>query len=305
MANGRNKLRRGDSSRDGGRFVALPWSVLDSRAFLGLSYPARALLLDMARQFLGDNNGRLLCSRTYMAARGWKSMDTLTNAKRELLDAGFLYETVKGQRPNRASWYALTWRMLDRHPSFDAGALEGFRRGVCQAANPLPAIQPKPTREELYAKWGTVGPAKNALPVPPTGTEKNASLVPASGTGRAPIVPATGTSKGAVVPPAGTIRGVFAPLSVPVAGHLSREPSTGSEADGAEGASDAAGVMRKTTEGGQREQRGGRKAAEYGLAPRASQRRAKPGPRDLDEPVPVLPGQLGLFGEGPAPNRTY
>jgi hypothetical protein len=305
LANGRNKLRRGDTSRDGGRFVALPWSVLDSRAFLGLSYPARALLLEMARQFLGDNNGRLLCSRTYMAARGWKSMDTLTNAKRELLDAGFLYETVKGQRPNRASWYALTWRMLDRHPSFDAGALEGFKRGVYQAADPLPAIQPKPTREELYAKWCTVGPTNNALPVPPVGTEKNAPLVPATGTGRASIVPPTGTGKGAAVPPAGTIRGVFAPLSVPVAGHLSREPSTGSEADGTEGASDAVGVVTKTTGVDRREKRGGRKSAESGSAPRASQRRAKTGPRDLDEPVPILAGQLGLFGEGPVPNRTY
>jgi len=225
-------------------------------------------------------------------------MDTLTNAKRELLDAGFLYETVKGQRPNRASWYALTWRMLDRHPSFDAGALEGFRRGVYQAADPLPGIQPKPTRDELYAKWPTTWSASNALPVPPTGTEQNASLVPATGTGRASIVPPTGTGKGAAVPPAGTIRGVLPPLSVPVAGHLSREPSIGSEADGTEGASDAVGVATKITGVDRREKRGGRKSAESGSAPRASQRRGKSGPRDLDEPVPVLPGQLGLFGEG-------
>jgi len=302
MANGRNKLRRGDASRDGGRFIALPWSVLDSQAFQGLGYPARALLLEMARQFLGDNNGRLLCSRSYMAERGWKSMDTLTNAKRELLEAGFLYETVKGQRPNKASRYALTWRVLDLHPSFDAGALEGFRRGAYQAADPLPVIQPKPTREELYAKWTTARPTKNALSVPPAGTEKNAPLVPATGTGSASIVPPTGTGEGVAVPAAGTIRGVLPPLSVPVAGHLSREPSIGSAASVPGRASEALGLIGKTAEGDRREKRGARKTAESPSVPRASRQRVKPVPHDLDEPVPVLPGQLGLFGEVASPD---
>jgi len=129
MANGRNKLRCGDASRDGGRFIALPWSVLDSQAFLGLGYPARALLLEIARQFVRDNNGRLLASAGHLEKRGWKSRDVITRAKRELLDAGFIFETVKGQRPNRASWYAVTWRTLDRHPGYDAGTVEGFSRG--------------------------------------------------------------------------------------------------------------------------------------------------------------------------------
>ena len=46
MANGRNKLRRGDAGRDAGGFVALPWAVLDSPAYSGLSHPAKALLLE-------------------------------------------------------------------------------------------------------------------------------------------------------------------------------------------------------------------------------------------------------------------
>ena len=51
MANGRNPKKRGhDSSRDAGGFVALPWSVLDSAAYQGLSHPARSLLLEIARQ---------------------------------------------------------------------------------------------------------------------------------------------------------------------------------------------------------------------------------------------------------------
>lgn len=109
MANGRNKRSRTDSGRDSGGFVALPWAVLDCPAYARLSMHARALLLEVARQYVRDNNGRLLLSRDYMAKRGWKSSDMLTKAKRELLDAGFIFETVKGHRPSKASWYAVTW----------------------------------------------------------------------------------------------------------------------------------------------------------------------------------------------------
>ena len=60
MANGRNRGQKGDSGRDAGGFVALPWSVLDCPAYARLSHPARALLFELARQFVRDNNGRLL-----------------------------------------------------------------------------------------------------------------------------------------------------------------------------------------------------------------------------------------------------
>lgn len=131
MANGRSAGRaKGDSGRDSGGFVALPWSVLDSAAYAGLSHPARALLFELARQFVGDNNGRLLASRAYLAKRGWKSADVIARAKHQLLETGFLAETVKGHRPNKASWFAVTWRVLDRHPGYDAGAVASFERGA-------------------------------------------------------------------------------------------------------------------------------------------------------------------------------
>ena len=50
MANGRNKLRRGDAGRDADGIEDLPWSVPDSPAYLRLSMHARALLLEVARQ---------------------------------------------------------------------------------------------------------------------------------------------------------------------------------------------------------------------------------------------------------------
>jgi len=120
------------SSRDAGGFIALPWQVVDSPAYQDLSPYGKALLIDIARQYTGSNNGALRCGRAYMQPRGWTSMDMLTKAKRELLEAGLLYETVKGARPNKASWYALTWLSLDKLDGLDAGAAAGFERGAYQ-----------------------------------------------------------------------------------------------------------------------------------------------------------------------------
>lgn len=149
----RKDPKRRDSGRDPGGFIALPWSVMDCPGYTALSVHAQALLLEIARQYVRDNNGKLLASRAYMAKRGWNSSDTLTKAKRELLAGGFIFETVKGHRPHKASWYALTWQTLDSHPGFDPGAADAFRRGAYMQAAPLTMPKPKPTREELFRKW--------------------------------------------------------------------------------------------------------------------------------------------------------
>lgn len=191
MANGRNSGRKGGSGRDAGGFVALPWSVLDCPVFARLSYPARALMLEFARQFCRDNNGRLLASGAYLAGRGWKSADVITRAKRELLEAGFIFETVKGHRPNRASWYAVTWQALDRLPGYDAGAVESFQRGAYRQG---PAI-------------------------------KNAPLTPSHGVERPVIAPSHGVGKAAPTPSHGAIRPVSGARSTPSHGNLLEKPS--------------------------------------------------------------------------------
>jgi hypothetical protein len=96
---------RTDESREPGGYSALPWSVIDSRAYQALSCPAKALLIEIARQYVRDNNGRLLASSAYLAKRGWRSRDVITRAKAELIDAQLIYQTVQGHRPNKASWY--------------------------------------------------------------------------------------------------------------------------------------------------------------------------------------------------------
>ena len=131
MANGRNGSKRYPKfDRDCGGFIALPWVVLDSPRYMNLSLIAKVMLLEIARQFVRDNNGRLLCSMRHMRTRGFKSADVVTRAKRELIEAGFIYETVMGHRPNKASWYGVTWLPLDKILGYDPGAEQGFIRSA-------------------------------------------------------------------------------------------------------------------------------------------------------------------------------
>lgn len=191
MANGRNKSRKGDSGRDGGGFAAIPWSVLDCPAYARLSHPGRSLLMEIARQFVRDNNGRLLASAAYLSKRGWKSADVITRAKRELLEAGFIHETVKGHRPNKASWYAITWQTLDRLMGYDHGAADSFERGAYRNSEPL----------------------------------QIASLRPSHGVERPSIAPSHGVGKVLPTPSHGAIRPTFHPLSTPSHGNHLDMPS--------------------------------------------------------------------------------
>lgn len=208
MSKPRDRRQKGDSGRMAGGFAAMPWAVLDCPAFARLSHPARALLLEMARQFVRNNNGRLLCSMAYLRERGWKSADVVHRAKSELLAGGFIHETCKGHRPNKASWYAVTWQALDRLPGYDDGTAESFRRGAFMAGEPLPP--PKPTREDLYARW-----------------RKNAPFSPSHGIGAAPIAPSPGIGEAPPVPSHGTMTATFGPRSIPSHGNHLEMPSAG------------------------------------------------------------------------------
>ncbi|WP_407280124.1 hypothetical protein U5817_06710 [Aromatoleum evansii] len=111
--------RERTKSGTGERFLALPHKVMDCPAFIGLSSPATRLLLDLARQYAGTNNGKLLCTLSVMRKRGWTSNDTLIRARRELEAAGFIQQTRLPMMPRRAAWYGITWRSLDFDPVMD------------------------------------------------------------------------------------------------------------------------------------------------------------------------------------------
>lgn len=182
------KAHQKGSSRDSGGFVALPWSVLDCVAYRALSHPAKSLLIEFARQYVKDNNGRLLASTRFLKNRGWNSADVIHRAKLELVEAGLIYETVKGHRPNKASWYAITWQNLDKDSRYDAGAWEGWK----------------------HARSGY----------------KNTTLIPLNGTKGNPIEPANGIKALPLIPSDGTIKANNYHLSIPLGGNHLELPST-------------------------------------------------------------------------------
>jgi len=149
--------------------------------------------MEFARQFVRDNNGRLLASSAYLMKRGWKSVDVITRAKRELLEAGFIFETVKGQRPNKASWYAVTWRALDNCAGYDPSTKGAFERGAYLKSTPL----------------------------------KIKALTPPDGVGDDQIAPPRGVRTCTTTPPHGAIRANLSHLPTPPDGDHLEMPSEG------------------------------------------------------------------------------
>lgn len=108
----KSKRERFRGRRDTGWFFRMPVEVLDSPAYCGLSFKARALLFDMGAQFRGNNNGDLAAPWSWMKPRGWKSKDTLRRALDELLAAGMVQLTRQGGL-HCPSLYAVTWLSID------------------------------------------------------------------------------------------------------------------------------------------------------------------------------------------------
>lgn len=188
----RGASRKHSNGRIEGGFAALPFAVLDSAAFQALGYPARALLLELARQYRGDNNGRLIATSALLEPRGWRSHDVISRALIELEAAQLVHRTVRGGRPNRANWWALTWYALDRHPGYDPGSYETFRRGAFHRGEPM---------------------------------RKNAALIPPRGPRPPPIDPAGGAEPLSPTPSRGAIAGVFNASPIPSAGGHIEQPS--------------------------------------------------------------------------------
>ena len=126
-------------------FVGIVRSVFESPAFTALSSFACKLLLELAGQYRGDNNGNLTVAWSIVHKRGWRSKTTLWRVKKELIAAGFIYATRKGHMPSTWELLALTWFPLDVSNKFDPEALACFEAKAYQKNTPLamPMIKPK------------------------------------------------------------------------------------------------------------------------------------------------------------------
>lgn len=146
-------------------FVGFVRSVLDSPAFISLSPHAVKLLMELASQYKGDNNGNLTAAWAVVSKRGWRSKSTLVRCKAELIEAGFVYVTRKGHLPSTCELLALTWFPLDVSQKFDADALHGFRARAYQLKAPLPMPNIKPKIDWTLPNGGREIAAKTQMPV--------------------------------------------------------------------------------------------------------------------------------------------
>ena len=102
--------------RETGRFAALPHAVINTQDYTGLSYKAKALLVDIIHQYNGKNNGDFTVAYSILRKRGWKREATISGAVKELMEANLVIRTREGQFRNphsRCALYAITWQPID------------------------------------------------------------------------------------------------------------------------------------------------------------------------------------------------
>ncbi|ARU30790.1 hypothetical protein CAP31_03265 [Sulfuriferula sp. AH1] len=94
-----------------GSYSAIPHALLDSVAYQGCSFSAKALLFEIARQHnrAKANNGHLHCVYTWLSKRGWQSKATSAKALAELIDRKLIIKTRQGGFNAGSCKYALSW----------------------------------------------------------------------------------------------------------------------------------------------------------------------------------------------------
>jgi hypothetical protein len=102
-----------------GGHVRMYWTLLDSPAYLALSWTARALYVDLRRKLIGTNNGNIEATLSILKHRGWKSSATLHYALKELLSVGLMAQTRQGgiaYLSKQCSLYRFTDCEVFEHP---------------------------------------------------------------------------------------------------------------------------------------------------------------------------------------------
>ncbi len=117
MGNSRSKSK-GRSDAPGG-FAGIPRVVLDHRDYQNLSGGAVKLLVELASQYKGSNNGNLTTAYTILKKRGFKSKGAIARATKELLEARLIMLAREGRFTNPGgvcALYALCWYAIDDCP---------------------------------------------------------------------------------------------------------------------------------------------------------------------------------------------
>ena len=104
-----HKRRRLNKRRDAHHVRLYTW-LLDSPAYLALSCPARAVLIELAKIYDGMNNGRIGLSVRRAAERCNIARGTAAGAFKQLEELGFVECVTKGAF-SRKVLHATEWRL--------------------------------------------------------------------------------------------------------------------------------------------------------------------------------------------------
>jgi hypothetical protein len=94
-------------------YLHLPQVLTAEDDFISLSGSALKLLIDVARQYNGSNNGDLCMAMTLMKVRGWNSNNLLSKAKQELISKNWITKTKQGGMGIGADLFAITWQPIN------------------------------------------------------------------------------------------------------------------------------------------------------------------------------------------------
>lgn len=115
--------------RDGvatpGGFLALPKLLMEHSDFRELTPSALKVLMVLASQYNGRNNGDLSATHSMMEDWGGMAKATLAKALRELQARNLIARTRENRRGRdgaRCALFALTWHTIDECPGKDLDA---------------------------------------------------------------------------------------------------------------------------------------------------------------------------------------
>ncbi len=108
-------------------YAAIEHRVIDSPAYADLTFSARAILIQLARQLTKpNNNGKLQAAHSYLQQYGF-SDNTVTRSIAELIEHGFVFRTRSGGFHQGAAQYAVTWLPLaDRLDGLSCNSFKPF-----------------------------------------------------------------------------------------------------------------------------------------------------------------------------------
>lgn len=142
-------MARTKAGRGGPRHVRLYHHMLESNAWAALSANARAIYVEIAKRFMGTNNGRIPHSVREAAASLHISTATASRAIHQLQELGFIVAVTKGAFSLKKR-HATEWRLTEF-----AGDVPGSSLGVASKEFMQHGASPKrraypPGKLEVY-----------------------------------------------------------------------------------------------------------------------------------------------------------